>query len=68
MYAMKSLVEVNDFIVRSTMLQNFRNQLSDLSYTVSKTHGFRGSSFKKMAISKDDFVLPDFKIDINLKD
>ena len=50
------------------MLQNFRNQLSDQSYTVSKIHGFRGNSFKKMVISKDDFVLPDFKIDINLKD
>ena len=64
---MKSLVEVNEFIVTSTMLQNFRNQLSDQTYTVSKIHGFRGSSFKKMVISKDDFVLLDFKIDINLK-
>ena len=67
-YFMKSLVEVNEVIVTSTMLQNFRNQLSDQSYTDSKIHGFRGSSFKKMVISKDDFVLPDFKIDINLKD
>ena len=65
---MKSLVEVNEVIVTSTMLQNFRNQLSDQSYTVSKIHSFQGSSFKKMVISKDDFVLPDFKIDINLKD
>ena len=65
---MKSLVEVNEVIVTSTMLQNFRNRLSDQSYTVSKIHGFRGSSFKKMVISKDDFVLPDFKIDIHLKD
>ena len=63
---MKSLVEVNE--VTSTMLKNFKNQLSDQSCIVSKVHGFRGSSFKKMIISKDDFVLPDFKIDINLED
>ena len=64
----KSLVEVNEVIVTSTILQNFRNRLLDQSYTVSKIHGFRGSSFKKMAFSKDDFALPDFKIDINPKD
>ena len=65
---MKTLVEVMEVIVTSNMLQNFRNQLLDQNYTVSIIHGFRGSSFKKMVISKDDFVLPGFQIDTNLKD
>ena len=65
---MKSLVDVNEVMVTPTMLQNFRNQLSDQSYAVSKIHSFRGTSFKKMVISKDDFVLPDFQINIKLKD
>ena len=65
---MKSFVEINKVMVTSTILQNFRNQLSDQSYTVSKIHSFRGTLFKKMVISKDDFVLPNFQINIKLKD
>ena len=65
---MRSLVEVSKVVVTPTMLQSFRNQLSDQSYIVSKIHSFQGTSFKKMVISNDDFVLPDFQINIKLKD
>ena len=57
--------EVN---VTSSMLTRFRTQLNDQNYSISKIYGFKNSfAFSQKVMKKDDFVLPDFKIDITIK-
>ena len=50
------------------MLTRFRTQLNDQDYSVSKIFGFRLTiPFYNVVFKKDDFVLPDFKIDMTIK-
>ena len=50
------------------MLSKFRTQLNDQDYSVSKIFGFRPSfTISNVIFKQDDFVLPEFKIDMTIK-
>ena len=50
------------------MLTKFRTQLNDQDYSVSKIFGFRPTiTLSNVVFKKDDFVLPDFKINMTIK-
>ena len=50
------------------MLTKFRTQLNDQDYSVSKIFGFRPTiALSNVVFKKDDFVLPDFKINMTIK-
>ena len=50
------------------MLTKFRTQLNDQDYSVSKIFGFRSNiPLPNVVFKKDNFVLPDFKIDMTIK-
>ena len=55
-------------MVDLNMLSDFRTQLRDPSYTVAKIHGFRTSQLTSLNVKFEDFVFPDCKIDVKLKD
>lgn len=51
------------------MLQFFRMRFRDQNYTVSKICCFQNLfAFSNLEIKEDDFALPDFKINVKLKD
>ena len=56
---LRSVTETGEVNVTSTMLNRFRRNLSDQNFSVSIT--------LQKVMKKDDFVLPDFKIDIKIK-
>ena len=55
-------------MVDSNFLSDFRIQLRDSSYTVVKILGFRTSYLTSLNVKSGDFVFPDFKIKVKLKD
>ena len=51
------------------MLNSFRMRLRDQNYSISKLYGFKASAgFTQQIFKEDDFILPDFKIHIKVKD
>ena len=51
------------------MLSYIRGQLRDWTYNISKIYGFRaGKGYHSLDVKFKDFVLPDFKIEVKLKD
>ena len=50
------------------MLNDFRTQLRYPSYTVAKMHGFRTREMASFNVKFEDFVFPDFEIELKLKD
>ena len=51
------------------MLSYIRGQLIDSTYTISEIYGFRaGKGYHSLNVKFKDFVLPDFKIEVKLKD
>ena len=47
----------------------YQGQLRDSTYTISKTYGFWvGTRYHSLVVKLKDFVLPDFKIEVKLKD
>ena len=55
-------------MVDLNMLSDFRIQLRDPSYTIAKIHGFRTSRLTSLNVKFEDFVFPDCKIEVKLKD
>ena len=48
------------------MLSYIRGQLIDSTYTISEIYGFRaGKGYHSLNVKFKDFVLPDFKIEVN---
>ena len=65
---LRNLRETGQVNVTSSMLTKFRMQLNDQDYSVSKIFGFRPTiPLSNVVFKKDDFVLPDFKIDMTIK-
>ena len=65
---LRDFTETGEVNVTSCMLTRFRTQLNDQNYSISKIYGFKNSfAFSQKVMKKDDFVLPDFKIDITIK-
>ena len=51
------------------MLNSFRTRLRDQNYSISKLYSFKASAgFAQQIFKEDDFILPDFKIHIKIKD
>ena len=78
---LRSFTETSEVNVTSTMLNRFRRNLNDQNYSVSKIFGFKKESptpmlrknfsvsiFSQKVMKKDYFVLPYFKIDIEIKE
>ena len=66
---LRSFTETGEVNVTSSMLNNFRKNLNDQNYSVSKIYGFKNEfAFSQQVMKKDDFVLPDFKIDVKIKE
>ena len=73
LYANKSFLknfnETTTVDVTSSMLQSFRTSLKDQNYLISKIYGFKSSTaFTQFVFNEDHFILPDFKIQIKLRD
>ena len=65
----KKLKEIGKIDVSLSMLQIVKMQLSDQEYNVSKIYGFQNLfAFVDITFLPEDFVLPDFKINVKLKD
>ena len=73
LYANKSFLkkfnETTTVDVTTSMLNSFRTRLKDQNYSISKIHGFKSSTgFTQLGFKEDDFIHPDFKIHVKLKD
>ena len=73
LYANKSFLkkfnETMTVDVTTSILNSFRTRLKDQNYSISKIYGFKSSTgFTQLVFKEDDFILPDFKIHIKLKD
>ena len=65
---LSDFTETGEVNLTSSMLTRFRTQLNDQNYSILKIYGFKNSfAFSQKVMKKDDFVLPDFKIDITIK-
>ena len=65
---LRDFTETGEVNLTSSMLTRFRTQLNDQNYSILKIYGFKNSfAFSQKVMKKDDFVLPDFKIDITIK-
>ena len=65
---LRNLRETGQVNVTSSMSTKFRTQLNDQDYSVSKIFGFRPNiPLPNVVFKKDNFVLPDFKIDMKIK-
>ena len=66
---LKSINETGEVAIDSNMFSYIREQSRDSTYTISKTYDFRaGKGFHSLDVKFKDFVLPDFKIEVKLKD
>ena len=66
---LKNINELDEVATDSNMLSYIRGKLRDLTYTISKIYGFpAGKGFHSLDVKFKDFVLPDFKTDVKLKD
>ena len=67
-YFFKNISKTGEAVIDSNMLNEFRTQLRDLSYTVTKIHCCRSSQMSSLNVKFEDIVFPDFKIEVKLKD
>ena len=66
---LKNINELGEVATDSNMLSYISGKLRDLTYTISKIYGFpAGKGFHSLDVKFKDFVLPDFKTDVKLKD
>ena len=66
---LQSINKTGEVRIDSNALSYIRSQLSDPTYTISKIYGFRaGKGFHSLDVKFKDFVLPEFKNEIKLKD
>ena len=66
---LKSINETGEVAIDSNMLSYIREQSRDSTYAISKIYDFRaGKGFHSLDVKFKDFVLPDFKIEVKLKD
>ena len=66
---LKNINETGEVAIDSNMLSFIRGQLKDSTYTISKVYGFQaGKGFHSLDVKFKDFVLPDFKTEVKLKD
>ena len=66
---LKNINETGEDAIDSNMLSYIRGQLRDSTYTISKIYGFQaGKGYHSLDVTFKDFVLPDFKIKVKLKD
>ena len=66
---LKNINETGEVAIDSNMLSYIRAQLRDSTYTISKIYGFRARKrYHSLNVKFKDFVLPDFKIEVKLKD
>ena len=66
---LKNINETGEVAIDSNMLSYIRAQLRDSTYAISKTYGFRARKrYHSLNVKFKDFVLPDFKIEVKLKD
>ena len=65
---LKNISKTGEVAIDSNALSYMRGQLRDPTYTISKIYGFwAGKGFHTLDIKFKDFVLPDFKIELKLK-
>ena len=65
---LKSINKTGEGAIDSNALIYMRRQLRDPTYTISKICGFwAGKGFHTLDVNFKDFVLPDFKIELKLK-
>ena len=66
---LKNINKTGKVPIDSNMLSYIRGQLRYSTYTISKIYGFRaGKVYHSLDVNFKDFVLPDFRIEVKLKD
>ena len=66
---LKNVNKTGEFGIGSNMLSYIIGQLRDSTYPISKIYGFRaGKGYHSLNVTFKDFFLPDFRIELKLKD
>ena len=65
----KKIPEIPPKNLTDVELKNLRSQLNDNSFKAKKLYGFRNTKAysRYLAISVDDFVMPDFNVEVKIK-